>query len=78
MKTHPRYNKYGLYAYSEGRFTADARDMRFEGIPVLFVPGNAGSYKQGKRSGGFNWCGVLKGRFSEVLGLCCLEEGFER
>lgn len=47
MKTYPNYRKYALYAYSEGRFTENARNMKFEGVPVLFVPGNAGSYKQG-------------------------------
>ncbi|KAK5640976.1 hypothetical protein RI129_009523 [Pyrocoelia pectoralis] len=41
-----RFRKYGLYAYSEGRFTYDARNMKFSGIPVLFIPGNAGSYRQ--------------------------------
>lgn len=39
----PRYN---LYAYSEGRLTEAARNMKFNGAPVIFVPGNAGSYKQ--------------------------------
>ncbi|KAF5293758.1 hypothetical protein FQA39_LY03243 [Lamprigera yunnana] len=38
--------KYGLYAYSEGRFTENSRNMKFSGIPVLFIPGNAGSFKQ--------------------------------
>lgn len=47
MNTYPNYQKYNLYAYSEGRYTENARNMKFEGIPVLFVPGNAGSYKQG-------------------------------
>lgn len=39
---------YGLYAYSEGRLTERSRNMDFDGIPVLFIPGNSGSYKQGK------------------------------
>ncbi|XP_018322176.1 GPI inositol-deacylase [Agrilus planipennis] len=38
--------QYGLYAYSEGRLTERARNMYFDGIPVLFVPGNKGSHKQ--------------------------------
>lgn len=38
--------RYGLYAYSEGKLTERARAMKFDGIPVLFVPGNSGSYKQ--------------------------------
>ncbi|KAJ8975495.1 hypothetical protein NQ317_016371 [Molorchus minor] len=41
-----QFPKYGLYSYSEGKFTAKARRMYFDGIPVLFIPGNKGSYKQ--------------------------------
>lgn len=48
MKTDRRFHKYRLYAYSEGRLTERARNMHFDGIPVLFIPGNAGSFKQGK------------------------------
>ncbi|KAK4874324.1 hypothetical protein RN001_013684 [Aquatica leii] len=40
------FKKYGLYSYSEGRSTENARNMKFTGIPVLFIPGNAGSFKQ--------------------------------
>ncbi|CAG9863163.1 unnamed protein product [Phyllotreta striolata] len=40
------YKRYGLYAYSEGRLTQKTRDMYFDGIPVLFIPGNKGSFKQ--------------------------------
>lgn len=46
MKIDEYYPKYGLYAYSEGSLTKKAREMYFDGIPVLFIPGNAGSYKQ--------------------------------
>ncbi|KRT81140.1 hydrolase, partial [Oryctes borbonicus] len=46
MKIDNQFKKYGLYAYSEGHFTERARNMQFKGIPVLFIPGNAGSYKQ--------------------------------
>ncbi|KOB69147.1 GPI inositol-deacylase [Operophtera brumata] len=42
------YPAYGLYAYSEGRLTEKARKMRFDGIPVLFLPGNAGSHMQAR------------------------------
>lgn len=42
-----RYRKYGLYAYGEGRMTKKARNMDFRGIPVVFIPGNAGSHQQG-------------------------------
>nr|CAH7713040.1 unnamed protein product [Callosobruchus chinensis] len=38
-----KFPKYGLFAYSEGRFTSEVRNMHFNGIPVLFIPGNAGS-----------------------------------
>ncbi|CAH2106337.1 unnamed protein product [Euphydryas editha] len=39
---------YGLFAYSEGRFTERARKMWFDGIPVLFLPGNSGSHMQAR------------------------------
>lgn len=42
------YPKYGLYAYGEGRITKKARNMHFDGIPVIFIPGNAGSHCQGR------------------------------
>lgn len=41
------YPKYGLYAYGEGRITKKARNMHFDGVPVIFIPGNAGSHHQG-------------------------------
>ncbi|XP_066254191.1 GPI inositol-deacylase [Euwallacea similis] len=41
-----QYPKYGLYAYGEGRTTKKARNMQFNGIPVVFLPGNAGSHHQ--------------------------------
>lgn len=40
------YPKYGLYAYGEGRITKKARNMHFDGVPVIFIPGNAGSHHQ--------------------------------
>lgn len=42
------YPKYTLYGYSEGGFTVQLRKMKFKGIPVLFIPGSSGSYKQGR------------------------------
>ncbi|XP_063230669.1 GPI inositol-deacylase isoform X2 [Bacillus rossius redtenbacheri] len=42
----PKHLRYGLYAYGEGQFTEKLRKMSFSGIPVLFIPGNSGSYKQ--------------------------------
>ncbi|KAL9063647.1 MAG: hypothetical protein Q9157_008145 [Trypethelium eluteriae] len=41
---HTRFaSKYSLYLYREGGID---EDTRVKGIPVLFIPGNAGSYKQ--------------------------------
>lgn len=41
---HTRFaSKYSLYLYREGGVDDDSR---VKGIPVLFIPGNAGSYKQ--------------------------------
>lgn len=37
-----------MFAYSEGRLTEAARNMQFTGAPVIFVPGNSGSYKQAR------------------------------
>ncbi|CAH1794998.1 unnamed protein product [Owenia fusiformis] len=41
-----KYPKYGLYVYGEGAYARTLGKMEFNGIPVLFIPGNAGSYKQ--------------------------------
>ncbi|CAF9934495.1 MAG: GPI inositol deacylase [Heterodermia speciosa] len=41
---HTRFaSKYSLYLYREGGFD---EDPEVKGVPVLFIPGNAGSYKQ--------------------------------
>lgn len=41
---HTRFaSKYSLYLYREGGID---QDTRVKGIPVIFIPGNAGSYKQ--------------------------------
>ena len=41
------YPRYGLYLYGEGSYAQEQKRV-FEptGIPVLFIPGNAGSYRQ--------------------------------
>lgn len=41
-------SKYGLYLYHEGWKTIDFSQhlKKLSGIPVLFIPGNGGSYKQ--------------------------------
>ncbi|XP_072903044.1 GPI inositol-deacylase [Hemitrygon akajei] len=45
-KVSNHYPSYGLYLYEE-RDSAEARNgLKPSGIPVLFLPGNAGSYKQ--------------------------------
>ncbi|XP_030377970.1 GPI inositol-deacylase [Scaptodrosophila lebanonensis] len=42
-----QFPNYGLYYYYEGvRKPLDPLKMRMTGAPVIFVPGNAGSYKQ--------------------------------
>lgn len=40
--------KYGLYLYYEGwkKIDFNERLKKLNGVPVLFIPGNAGSYKQ--------------------------------
>ncbi|XP_065898651.1 GPI inositol-deacylase-like [Dysidea avara] len=45
------YPTYGLYFYGEGIYAAVYRVHPLEGIPVLFIPGNRGSYKQGRSAG---------------------------
>lgn len=41
-------NKYGLYLYHEGwkKIDFDEHLKQLNGVPVLFIPGNGGSYKQ--------------------------------
>nr|XP_056717338.1 GPI inositol-deacylase [Euleptes europaea] len=41
-----RYPAYELYLYGEGSYAEENRNLVLTGIPVLFLPGNAGSYKQ--------------------------------
>ncbi|XP_008051152.1 GPI inositol-deacylase, partial [Carlito syrichta] len=41
-----RYPAYELYLYGEGSYAAEHKALPLTGIPVLFLPGNAGSYKQ--------------------------------
>ena len=40
------YPKYRLYAYGEGKMAGYLEAGKYSGIPVLFIPGNSGSYKQ--------------------------------
>lgn len=53
-------DKYGLFLYHEGWKTIDVNEhlKNLGGVPVLFIPGNGGSYKQASRSSrflGFNF-----------------------
>jgi len=43
-----QFPRYRLYAYGEGVYTEQLRDGKYSGIPVLFIPGNGGSYKQAR------------------------------
>ncbi|NXN57694.1 PGAP1 deacylase, partial [Rynchops niger] len=45
-KTARRYPVYELYLYGEGNYAEENKNLFLTGIPVLFLPGNAGSYKQ--------------------------------
>lgn len=44
--------KYGLYLYHEGWKKIDFEDhlKKLSGVPVLFIPGNGGSFKQARPS----------------------------
>ncbi|MFQ6630858.1 hypothetical protein Gotur_008517 [Gossypium turneri] len=44
--------KYGLYLYHEGWRNIDFKEhlKNLKGVPVLFIPGNGGSYKQARSS----------------------------
>lgn len=44
--TSVKFPHYNLFIYAEGKYTEDISAHRFEGIPALFIPGNAGSHRQ--------------------------------
>ena len=46
--TAKRFPKYALYLYGEGAYADRSKGLQLSGIPVLFIPGNAGSYKQAR------------------------------
>ncbi|XP_051998972.1 GPI inositol-deacylase [Xyrauchen texanus] len=46
-----QYPSYGLYLYGEGAYALETRGLKLTGAPVLFLPGNAGSYKQARSLG---------------------------
>ncbi|XP_050431681.1 GPI inositol-deacylase [Adelges cooleyi] len=41
-----KQSRYNLYAYLEGQISETSKSMKFYGIPVIFIPGHSGSYKQ--------------------------------
>ncbi|KAG7024470.1 bst1 [Cucurbita argyrosperma subsp. argyrosperma] len=47
--------KYGVYLYHEGWKKIDFKEhlKKLNGVPVLFIPGNGGSYKQARSSSSF-------------------------
>ncbi|XP_057192030.1 GPI inositol-deacylase [Triplophysa rosa] len=45
------YPSYGLYLYGEGAYAQETKGLKLTGAPVLFLPGNAGSYKQARSLG---------------------------
>ncbi|XP_055912888.1 GPI inositol-deacylase [Eupeodes corollae] len=46
-----QFPKYNLYSYAEGSLIENARSLKFNGAPVIFIPGNSGSHKQGRSLG---------------------------
>ncbi|XP_066543619.1 GPI inositol-deacylase [Amia ocellicauda] len=46
-----RYPGYRLFLYGEGLYAEQSRSLKLSGAPVLFLPGNAGSYKQARSLG---------------------------
>ncbi|XP_046355046.2 GPI inositol-deacylase-like [Haliotis rufescens] len=41
-----RFPQYGLHIYGEGEYARKVSSLKLTGVPVLFIPGNAGSYRQ--------------------------------
>jgi len=41
------HQNYNLYVYGEEDLAEKYSKGKFKGLPILFIPGNAGSYKQG-------------------------------
>eukprot|EP00095_Tigriopus_kingsejongensis_P011682 maker-scaffold59_size442576-snap-gene-3.32 protein:Tk11682 transcript:maker-scaffold59_size442576-snap-gene-3.32-mRNA-1 annotation:"gpi inositol-deacylase" len=46
VQVQTKFPNYALYAYGEGQSAEPLAEGKFSGIPVLFVPGNSGSFKQ--------------------------------
>ncbi|PKA55842.1 hypothetical protein AXF42_Ash018749 [Apostasia shenzhenica] len=51
-------DKYGLFLYHEGWKKIDFAEhiKKLDGVPVLFIPGNGGSYKQARCRNPFSFC----------------------
>ncbi|GIY26830.1 GPI inositol-deacylase [Caerostris darwini] len=41
-----QFQRYNLYVYGEGKYFEELQKFKYLGSPVLFIPGNAGSYRQ--------------------------------
>lgn len=73
-----KFSKYNLFAYAEGRLIERARNMVFNGAPVLFVPGNAGSYKQVRTHvicENHSFYKYIPNPLGALFGFCCLAKG---
>ncbi|XP_070580466.1 GPI inositol-deacylase-like [Ptychodera flava] len=46
QKVKDKFPQYSLHLYGEGAYAKQSESMKLKGIPVLFIPGNAGSYRQ--------------------------------
>ncbi|GAU96209.1 hypothetical protein RvY_07686-2 [Ramazzottius varieornatus] len=60
------FPSYGLYVYGEGQRATQYKRNIFNGIPVLFIPGNAGSFRQGRSIGSVLLRMAEKKRHSKV------------
>lgn len=59
-----RFPRYELYYYYEGKLQKNINHLVLKGAPVIFVPGNAGSYKQ-VRKNFINFCSHQNKLFDE-------------
>ena len=48
MEVDEKFPNYNLFKYVEGYYQLNKFNSKvYDGIPVIFIPGNAGCYKQG-------------------------------
>nr|CAB3264805.1 GPI inositol-deacylase [Phallusia mammillata] len=45
------FSKYNLYLYGEGQYFERVKNLQLHGVPVLYIPGHGGSYKQARSIG---------------------------